>query len=108
MVTYLFIQVYNAINANMARLVAQDRHEEARQVISQYHANGDNSHPLVAFQMKEMAASLETVNMSWKEYFNLRVLFETRASRYRMMLNITFSWFGQFSGNKYEHSLIHH
>ena len=107
MVTYLFIQVYNAINANMARLVAQDRHEEARQVISQYHANGDNSHPLVAFQMKEMAASLETVNMSWKEYFDLRVLFETRASRYRMMLNITFSWFGQFSGNKYEHPLIH-
>lgn len=32
--------------------------------------------------------------------FDLSVLVETRSARYRLMLNIAFSWFGQFSGNK--------
>jgi hypothetical protein len=37
---------------------------------------------------------------SWRTFFDLRVLFKSRSRRYRIMLNIAFSWFGQFSGNK--------
>jgi len=34
------------------------------------------------------------------DLFDLSVLVESRSARYRLMLNIAFSWFGQFSGNK--------
>jgi len=37
--------------------------------------------------------------LTWKNYYDIRSLFKTRARRYRMMLNISMSWFGQFSGN---------
>ncbi len=50
--------------------------------------------------MSEMIASMDSKALTWKDLFDLRVLFESRSSRYRIMLNITFSWFGQFSGNK--------
>ncbi|KAK7408442.1 hypothetical protein QQX98_009369 [Neonectria punicea] len=81
-------------------LVAKDRHEEARAIIATYHANGDIDHPLVALQMREMIATVDVEHIaSWKDLFDLSVLVETRSSRYRLMLNIAFSWFGQFSGN---------
>ncbi|KAJ5459241.1 FMN-dependent dehydrogenase [Penicillium desertorum] len=38
------------------------------------------------------------------EYFGFLKLqrkYWSHSSRYRLMLNIAFSWFGQFSGNKY-------
>lgn len=83
------------------RLVAKDRHAEAKNVISKYHTNGDADHPLVTLQMREMIATMDVDHVaSWKDLFDLRVLVESRSSRYRLMLNIAFSWFGQFSGNK--------
>lgn len=87
-------------NMLLLRLVAQDRHEEAKQIIATYHTNGDLGHPLVTLQMKEMMATMDPQQASWKDLFDLRVLFDSRATRYRIMLNIAFSWFAQFSGNK--------
>lgn len=76
-------------------------HEDARTIIARYHANGDNDHPLVHLEMKEMIASLQHESMTtWRDFFNLRVLVKTKGRRYRLMLNVTFAWFGQFSGNK--------
>lgn len=50
--------------------------------------------------MREMIRASESSDAaSWKDLFDLRVLVETRSSRYRLMLNVAFSWFGQFSGN---------
>ncbi|KAH9896324.1 general substrate transporter [Xylariomycetidae sp. FL2044] len=81
-------------------LVANDQHEKAKRIIATYHTNGDLDHPLVTLQMKEMIASVQGADSAtWKDLFDLRVLVETRSSRYRLMLNIAFSWFGQFSGN---------
>ncbi|KAH8688541.1 general substrate transporter [Ilyonectria robusta] len=81
-------------------LVAKNRREEARAIIATYHTNGDIDHPLVALQMREMIATIdEDHQASWKDLFDLSVLVESRSSRYRLMLNIAFSWFGQFSGN---------
>jgi hypothetical protein len=85
----------------MSRLVSKDRHEEAKAIFTTYHANGDADHPLVTLQMREMLATVDQEHQaSWKDLFDLRVLVESRSSRYRLMLNIAFSWFGQFSGNK--------
>ncbi|GKT47445.1 lactose permease [Colletotrichum spaethianum] len=81
-------------------LVAQDRHDEAKTIIATYHTNGDQNHPLVVLQMKEMISSVKPTNVAcWKDLFDLRVLVDSRSSRYRLMLNVAFSWFGQFSGN---------
>jgi len=82
-------------------LVARDRHEEARAFLVKHHANGDDDHPLIALEMYEMRESLRKDPVtSWRNFFDLRVLFKTRARRYRTMLNMVFAWFGQFSGNK--------
>lgn len=68
------------------------------------HTNGQLDHPLVELEMAEMIESLREDGIStWKNYFDVRVLFKTRARRYRIALNMTFGWFGQFSGNKYGH-----
>jgi len=51
--------------------------------------------------MKEiMDALYSQPPATWKDLFDLGVLVESRSSRYRLMLNVAFSWFGQFSGNK--------
>ncbi|KAJ3561907.1 hypothetical protein NPX13_g8766 [Xylaria arbuscula] len=81
-------------------LILIDKHEEARRIITKYHANGDPNHPIVDFEMKEMLNSIHvTSKATWKDLFDLKVLVETRSSRYRLCLNMTFSWFAQFSGN---------
>lgn len=82
-------------------LMAKDQPEKAREILTKFHANGDPHHPLVELEMTEMRQAVEQTGlMSWKTYFDIRDLFKTRARRYRMMLNISFAWFGQFSGNK--------
>ncbi|KAI8945231.1 lactose permease [Xylaria longipes] len=81
-------------------LILNDKHEEARRIITKYHTNGDPNHPLIDLQMKEMLQSVQGIpKATWKDMFDLRVLVETRSSRYRLMLNMVFSWFAQFSGN---------
>jgi hypothetical protein len=83
------------------RLIGKDRPDQARRILGEFHANGDPNHPLVELEMSEMSESLRKEGMtSWMTFFDLRVLFKSRSRRYRIMLNIAFSWFGQFSGNK--------
>lgn len=83
------------------RLVMKDRPDEARKVLTNYHANGVEDHPLVELEMREMIASLrdEPPTTHWKTLFDLRQLVKTRGRRYRLFLNVTFAWFSQFSGN---------
>ncbi|KAL1975646.1 hypothetical protein VTN31DRAFT_4038 [Thermomyces dupontii] len=82
-------------------LIARDRHAEAQAFIVKYHANGDASHPIVNLEMEEMTRSLKEEGglTHWRDFFDLSVLVKTRSRRYRLMLNLAFSWFGQFSGN---------
>lgn len=81
--------------------MAKDQPERARKILAKFHANGQSDHPLVELEMTEMRQTLQQTGlMSWKTYFDIRDLFKSRSRRYRMMLNISFAWFGQFSGNK--------
>jgi len=81
-------------------LVGQERIDEAKSVIVQYHANGDESHPIVELELREMVDSYrESGMLTWKSIFDVRKLANTRSRRYRLALCIAFSWFGQFSGN---------
>ncbi|KAG4263885.1 hypothetical protein FPRO03_09161 [Fusarium proliferatum] len=80
--------------------VAQGRIEAAREFIIKHHANGDADHPIVAIEMQEIEDSLvEVRGRSQWACFDLRSLYKSRARRYRIMLVIAMSWFGQFSGN---------
>jgi hypothetical protein len=89
--------------ADWIRLIGKGRVDEAKAIITKFHANGDMDHPLVELELREMSDSLREEGMvTWRTLFDLRVLFKSRARRYRMMLNISFSWFGQFSGNKFD------
>ncbi|KAI6817903.1 general substrate transporter [Hortaea werneckii] len=81
-------------------LVAKGQSQEARDIIAKLHANGDTSHSLVDLEMHEMHRAFQgNETMSWRTYLDVRDLFKSRSRRYRMMLNMTFAWFGQFSGN---------
>jgi sugar porter (SP) family MFS transporter len=81
-------------------LIGKGRHEEARRIIVEYHANGDESHPLVNLEIYEIEESLRVQGMtSFRDFFDIRVLFNTRARRYRLMCCVAMAWFGQFSGN---------
>lgn len=81
-------------------LVAQGRHEEARNFIIKHHANGDSAHSVVAIEMHEIEESLQdSIGRSAWACFDLRSLFKTRARLYRLMLAVAMAWFGQFSGN---------
>lgn len=70
-------------------------------MVIKYHANGDASHPIVDLEMREMQEDLAASGGMTKarNYFDVRILFNTRARRYRTMLCVAMSWFGQFSGN---------
>ncbi|EJU05893.1 sugar transporter [Dacryopinax primogenitus] len=81
-------------------LVGKGRAAEARAILVKFHANGDETHPLVDLQMQEMEAALQREGMlTWKNFLDVRSLFRTRGRAHRMLLNVAFSWFGQFSGN---------
>ncbi|KAF7593618.1 hypothetical protein BBP40_011136 [Aspergillus hancockii] len=81
-------------------LIAKDRFQEARAFIVKYHANGDASHPIVELETNEMRENLQQEDIThWRNFFDLSVLVKSRSRRYRLLLNLAFSWFGQFSGN---------
>lgn len=57
-------------------------------MVASLHADGDVNHPLVNLQIEEMSESLrEEGIMTWRKFFDMRVLFSTRAKRYRLMLS---------------------
>ncbi|VEU22163.1 DEKNAAC103170 [Brettanomyces naardenensis] len=81
-------------------LYLKGKREKARQFFIKYHANDDEDHPLVEYQISEMEESfLEVPKFSIRDYFDFRKLFSSKSRTYRSMLVIAWSWFGQFSGN---------
>lgn len=83
-------------------LVSRGRHELARAHIIKYHANGDDSHPIVDLEMREIEESLaveDTAGSPWKTALDFRKLFSTRPRRYRSMLAGAMGWAGEFSGS---------
>lgn len=81
-------------------LVGTDRIDDAKKVLVKYHANGDESHPIVSLEISEMMESLQGTGLSSpKEMFNIANLIRTKSDRYRLFVIVTFAWMGQFSGN---------
>ncbi|KAF5566706.1 hexose transporter [Fusarium phyllophilum] len=77
-------------------LVGQDRHNEAREILIKYHANGDQGSAFVAAEFEEIRTALQLElagSQSWKE------LVQTKANRHRTFLVICCAFFHQWSGN---------
>ncbi|KAH7176884.1 lactose permease [Dactylonectria macrodidyma] len=79
-------------------LIAQDRTDEALQILAEYHGEGNIDNPIVQLQYREIVDqnNLFKTENAWWDY---RELFNTRAARYRMGMVIGMSFFGQWSGN---------
>lgn len=79
-------------------LVAQDRTEEALDVLAKYHGEGDRNSPIVQLQIREIREQAERYRNEnpWWDY---RELFNTHAARYRLAMVIGMAFFGQWSGN---------
>lgn len=79
-------------------LIANDRAEEALEILAKYHGDGDRNDPIVQLQYREIMednAATKDENPWW----DFRELFNTRAARYRLAMVIAMAFFGQWSGN---------
>ncbi|KAG9313586.1 hexose transporter [Chiua virens] len=79
-------------------LMNKGRHDEALRTLAYYHADGNESDPLVQYEFQEIKAALEydrTVvsNIGWKS------LFTTPGNRKRMRIIVAIAFFSQWSGN---------
>ncbi|PGH08297.1 hypothetical protein AJ80_07893 [Polytolypa hystricis UAMH7299] len=77
--------------------IAQGRHEEARKVLTKWHAGGDESSPLVAFEMENMAQHIraETGVQSQVTYLDL---IKTAPNRKRTFISFVVGLAGTWAG----------
>lgn len=74
-------------------LIANDRFDEAKKVLAKYHADGDETSPLIALEMAEMQASIKQ-QASDKRWYDYSELFNSRSSRYRTFLVVSIAAIG--------------
>ncbi|WYZ41087.1 hypothetical protein EsH8_IV_001428 [Colletotrichum jinshuiense] len=78
-------------------LIANNRSEEARSILAEFHTGGDNQNPLVNFEMDEITAAIEVdasaKNVSWS------ALVATPGNRKRVMIACLLGLFSQWVGN---------
>ncbi|PGH18930.1 hypothetical protein AJ80_04257 [Polytolypa hystricis UAMH7299] len=79
-------------------LVANDRHNEALDVMAKYHGNNDRNSPVVLLEYREMCDDISNIGAD-KRWWDYRELWNTREVRYRSMLVIITAFFGQWVGN---------
>ncbi|KAI9729154.1 MAG: hypothetical protein M1834_007061 [Cirrosporium novae-zelandiae] len=79
-------------------LMANDRHEEALKVMAKYHGEGSADSPIVQLEYREMQEEISMTG-SDKRWYDYSELFKSRQARYRTMLVLAISVFGQWSGN---------
>ena len=78
-------------------LVHKDRYEEARKVLTEYHAGGDENSPLVDFEMKEIILQIQTAKLASKTGY--REFLSTRGNLHRLFIIIAVPCMMQLSGN---------
>jgi len=79
-------------------LTAQDRHDDALKVLAAYHGEGEQDHPMVQLQIKEMTTQIATEG-SDKKWYDYHELWNTHSARRRLICVIGMACFGQISGN---------
>ncbi|KAH7399865.1 general substrate transporter [Cadophora sp. MPI-SDFR-AT-0126] len=78
-------------------LVAVGRSEEARALLTKYHAGGDESSMLVAFEMAEIEEALR-LERQFKKAASYMDMFRTKGNRHRLFVSVTLGVFAQWNG----------
>lgn len=78
-------------------LTAVGRPDEARAILTKYHAGGDADSPLVTFEMAEISSALEAERLnqtstSWLD------LVRTKGNRHRSFISVTLGIYSQWNG----------
>lgn len=79
-------------------LVSKGKEAQALKTLAYYHADGDETNPLVKYEFEEIRAAIEfdrrvAANVSWKS------LISTPGNRKRLRIIIAIAFFSQWSGN---------
>ena len=76
------------------RLFAQDRPDEAKEILVKYHGDGNPNSPIVALEMTEMRQIVSSTG-SDKRFWDFRDLFNSPGARYRTLLVVCVAWFSE-------------
>lgn len=79
-------------------LISQERDDEARKLITKYHANGDDAHPIVALEMEEIRVALR-LEAEYNKTTSYLSFFKTKGNRRRFFIILSVGFFSQWSGN---------
>lgn len=79
-------------------LLAKDRREEAIAIMAKYHGDGDENAPIVQLQLREITEDF-AVTRNDNPWWDFKELVHTKAARYRLLMVIMMSFYGQWSGN---------
>lgn len=79
-------------------LYVNNRYNDAKDMLTKYHGEGNPHSIWVTLQMREYEEFLE-LEGSDKRWWDYTALFKDRASRYRLFCNVMVSIFGQWAGN---------
>lgn len=79
-------------------LVAQGRVEEARAIICAHHTGGDESAPLLSYEMLEIETAIAAEKTA-KHSSSYADMSKTKGNRWRLAITISLAIFSQWSGN---------
>ncbi|KAJ5383250.1 hypothetical protein N7517_001161 [Penicillium concentricum] len=79
-------------------LISKERDDEARKLICKYHANGDDSDPLVTLEMEEIRTALQLENEARRTTSYL-TFFQSKGNIRRFFIILSVGFFSQWSGN---------
>jgi hypothetical protein len=67
-------------------------------VFAKYHGEGDPNSPIVTLQVNEIIEDMK-LTRDENPWWDFRELANTKAARYRLLMVVLMSFFGQWSGN---------
>ncbi|GLB04530.1 hypothetical protein AtubIFM57258_010499 [Aspergillus tubingensis] len=79
-------------------LISVGRNEEARAILTRYHAAGDESSPLVAYEFSEITSTIQAEQEAHSSGSYIQMV-KTPGNRWRLMISITLGLFAQWTGN---------
>ncbi|PYI09322.1 general substrate transporter [Aspergillus sclerotiicarbonarius CBS 121057] len=79
-------------------LISVGRDEEARAILTRYHAAGDETSPLVAYEFAEISSTIRAEQEAHSSASYLDMI-KTPGNRWRLMISISLGFFAQWSGN---------
>ncbi|BCS12334.1 sugar transporter [Aspergillus luchuensis] len=79
-------------------LISVGRNEEARAILTRYHAAGDESSPLVAYEFSEITSTIQAEQEAHSSGSYIEMV-KTPGNRWRLMISITLGLFAQWTGN---------